>query len=152
MPEARAFCNNLGQKLFEPKSLEAINQVSELAKAQGGYAWGYWIGIHDQINQGNFVYDSDNEPIVYENWSPGEPNGESREDCTALLKNGGKWLDMSCNWELPFVCESGKSTSFVLSLILVLWEQSLECTACSHFFPFLARNGLKFLVSCEKSK
>ena len=125
--------------MFEPKYLEINNEVSKLAKEQVGNTWGYWIGIHDQINQGNFVYDSDNEPIVYKNWSPGEPNGESREDCTALLKNGGKWLDVPCTWEIPFVCESGKSTSFVLSLILVLWEHSLECTVVLIFSLFWQR-------------
>ena len=139
LPEATNFCNNLGQKLFEPKSLEADNEVSKLAKAQG-LTWGPWIGIHDQINQGKFVYDSSNVSIVYENWKPGEPNGGSREDCTALGKYSRKWSDVPCTSALPFVCESGKSTSSVLSLILVLREQSLECRACSHFF----------LVSCEK--
>ena len=97
--------------MFEPKSLEANNEVHQLAKAQG-VPWAVLIGIHDQINQGNFVYDSGNVPIVYENWNPGEPNGESREDCTALGKYSGKWYDVSCTSALPFVCESGKSTVF----------------------------------------
>ena len=118
--------------MFEPKYLEINNEVSKLAKEQVGNTWGYWIGIHDQINQGNFVYDSDNEPIVYENWSPSEPNGDSREDCTVLMKHNAKWLDINCATTMPFICESGK-----LKLI---------------FFLFLVRNGLKFLVSCEKSK
>ena len=131
MAEARAFCNNLGQKLFEPKYLEINSEVSKLAKEQVGNTWGYWIGIHDQINQGNFVYDSDNKPIVYENWSPSEPNGDSREDCT-VLGTWEKWVDTNCATAMPFICESGK-----LKLI---------------FFLFLVRNGLKFLVSCEKSK
>ena len=136
MPEARAFCNNLGQKLFEPKSLEVNNEVNRLAKAQG-VTWAFWIGINDQINQGNFVYDSSNVPLVYENWNPGEPNGESREDCATL---GGKWFDVPCTWKRPFVCESGKSTSFLLSLILVLWEHSLEYTVVLIFFSFFAKN------------
>ena len=137
--------------MFEPKSLEANNEVNELANAQG-VTW-FWIGINDQINQGNFVYDSSNVPLVYENWNPGEPNGESREDCAILSIDGDKkWYDVPCTWNMAFVCESGKLTSFVLSLIVVIWEQLLECTGCSHFFSFLARNGLRFLVSCEKSK
>ena len=134
--EATKFCNNLGQKLFEPKSLEVNNEVNKLAKAQG-VTWAFWIGINDQINQGNFVYDSSNVPLVYENWNPGEPNGESREDCAVLGIDGGKWYDVSCStWmKLSFVCESGKLTSFILlSLILVLWEHSLEYTVVLIFF------------------
>ena len=99
--------------MFEPKSLEADNEVNQLVKAQGVLNWAVLIGIHDQINQGNFVYDSGNVPIMYENWNPGEPNGGSGEDCTALGKNSGKWYDVSCTSALPFVCESGKSTVFL---------------------------------------
>ena len=117
--------------MFEPKYLEINSEVSKLAKEQVGNTWGYWIGIHDQINQGNFVYDSDNKPIVYENWGGSEPNGDSREDCT-VLGTWEKWVDTNCATAMPFICESGK-----LKLI---------------FFLFLVRNGLKFLVSCEKSK
>ena len=111
LAEARAFCINRGQKLFEPKSLEAINEVIEIAKAQGVTESVLWIGIWRY--QGNFIYDSSNDPIVYENWNPGEPNGESREDCTALGKYSGKWYDVSCTSALPFVCESGKTTVFL---------------------------------------
>ena len=114
LAEAKAFCNSLGQKLFEPKSFRANNEVNELAKTEAlGSTWAIWIGIHDIINEGNFIYDSSNEAIVYENWNPGEPNNAgSGEDCTEMCIDGGKWNDMPCTPKLPFACEnSGKSAS-----------------------------------------
>ena len=121
--------------MFEPKSLEANNEVHQLAKAQG-VPWAVLIGIHDQINQGNFVYDSGNVPIVYENWNPGEPNGETREDCAILGIDGGKWYDVPCEWhvKLPFVCESGKSTSFFIVIDSGSLGTFIRMHSCSHFF------------------
>ena len=56
LAEAKAFCNNLGQKLFEPKSLEANSEVNKLAKPHvltGPYGIiSIWIGIQDKISEG----------------------------------------------------------------------------------------------------
>ena len=116
--EAKAFCNSLGQKLFEPKNLQANNEVAELAKT-AGITGELWIGIHDISNEGNFIYDSSDATIMYENWGPGEPNDiGSGEDCTTLRSNGsywapGTWNDQPCWRKFPFVCEkSGKSASY----------------------------------------
>ena len=92
--------------MFEPKSLEANNEVSELAE------W-VWIGIHDQINEGNFVYVSSNATIVYENWNSGEPNSYMgrEEDCVIMGPKPRKWYDAPCEDEQSFVCEkSGELT------------------------------------------
>ena len=123
LPEATNFCNNLGQKLFEPKSLEADNEVSKLAKAQG-LTWGPWIGIHDQIIEGNFMYVSSNTTILYENWNTGEPTNNWRgtdEDCVIMGLVPGKWYDAPCR-KYPVVCENcGKYA--------VVCEKSGEFTA-----------------------
>ena len=99
--------------MVEPKSLEANNEVYELAKPQGGITWGPWIGIHDKINEGNFVYVSSNATIVYENWNSGEPNSYMgrEEDCVIMGPKPRKWYDAPCEDEQSFVCEkSGELT------------------------------------------
>ena len=112
LAEATAFCKNLGQKLFEPKSLEADNEVSKLAKAEG-LTWGPWIGIHDKIIEGNFMYVSSNTTILYENWNTGEPTnnwGGHDEDCVIMGLVPGKWYDAPCG-KFSLVCEkSGEFT------------------------------------------
>ena len=99
--------------MVEPKSLEANNEVYELAKPHV-LIFGPWIGIHDQINEGNFVYLSSNATIVYENWSPGDIhnyNGKE-EDCVTMGPDPGKWYDAPCYSKLPFVCE--KSGEYIV--------------------------------------
>ena len=94
--------------MFEPKSFRANNEVNEFAKTEAlGNTVAIWIGIHDIINEGNFIYDSSNEAIVYENWNSGDPNNDwTGEDCTELRIDGGKWNDMPCTTKLSFACEN----------------------------------------------
>ena len=64
--EALEFCNNVGGLLFEPRdagTTEILYNHMENKKIES-----YWIGIHDHPNE-NFVYNSDNSPIAWDNWS-----------------------------------------------------------------------------------
>ena len=41
----------------------------------------FWLGINDEASEGNFVYNSDNKPITWNNWhKPGEPNDAGQYD------------------------------------------------------------------------
>ena len=67
--------------LAEPKSEEENRALSVLA---GGRA--IWIGIHDEITEGTFVYDTDKKEIKYSNWDINEPNDQhGDEDYTILV-------------------------------------------------------------------
>ena len=70
--------------MFEPKSEQENDAVSAIAKAKGMSR--FWIGIHDIKNEGIFVYDSNDLPISYENWAPGEPNDYHRQQCLVYLR------------------------------------------------------------------
>ena len=44
------------------------------------------------------------------NWHSGEPNNVSGiEDCGTIYRTTGRWNDISCNLERPFICERSKS-------------------------------------------
>ena len=58
--------------MFEPRKKNVAKIVIESAKIAG--TGDFWLGIHDKNDEGNFVYDSDDTPIVWSNWGPGEPN------------------------------------------------------------------------------
>ena len=68
---------------------------------------GPWIGLRD--GDGDGVYEWENgEPLVYENWMVGEPNGKS-ELCVEMSTGGqapGAWNDTDCGLERRYVCES----------------------------------------------
>ena len=145
LAEAKAFCNNLGQKLFEPKSLEANSEVNELAKPHvltGPYdIISIWIGIQDKISEGNFVYVSSNATIVYENWNPTEPNNwGGGEHCAIMGMNGGKWYDLSCDNDVSFVCEkSGELNVIELVIIIIFVPLQFLCKKCRVFSAFLTK-------------
>ena len=61
--EAKLKCENMGAKLFEPKSIHENEFVSDLTKNYGANE--YWIGI-----LGHQVYSSDNSPITWSYFSP----------------------------------------------------------------------------------
>ena len=106
--EAKATCQSIGGKLFEPKSEKVYNEVSTLAKIKGISK--FWMGIHDISNEGQFTYDSDGKDVVWTNWYSGEPNDFGKgEDC---VRSGHghrgkqkKWNDSPCNDKYSFICE-----------------------------------------------
>ena len=74
------------------------------------------IGVHDKKengkeNEGHFVYESDNKPIVWKNWLPGQPNNKVNrcygdEDCVEVKTDPiGLWHDQCCGKRKYYVCE-----------------------------------------------
>ena len=112
--DAEADCISKRGKLFEPRNEEHNTFVTRLAEKKGLY--GFWIGIHDRKekgkeNEGNFVYESDNKAITWENWRRGQPNNKYNkcygdEDCVEVKTDPkGKWNDQCCGKTKPYVCE-----------------------------------------------
>ena len=123
--DARAFCNSIGSKLFEPRDLPTNAFVASEAKARGLSQ--FWIGVGDVQTESTFRYDSNDESITWNNWNKGQPNNYGvGEDCTAVgvtqisysygrewshelnLDSSviGQWWDQQCHNLKGFVCES----------------------------------------------
>ena len=52
-----------------------------------------WIGMNDWASMGDFVW-SDGEPVGYDNWNPGEPQGVGERAVAIMLLGGGNsWAD-----------------------------------------------------------
>ena len=101
--DAESFCTEKGGKLYEPRNINSMNDVSNHARAEG--IGDFWLGIHDLNEEGTFVYVSDNSAIELNDWNSGEPNGYGNgEDCVAVYGNG-KWNDLQCQThERSIVC------------------------------------------------
>ena len=124
--DARAFCNGIGSKLFEPRDLPINAFVASEAKARGLSQ--FWIGVGDVQTEGTFRYDSNDDSITWNNWNKGQPNNYGvGEDCTAVgvtqishsHSTGkyshehnldsfevGQWWDQQCLYLKAFICES----------------------------------------------
>ena len=105
--EAKATCQSIGGKLFEPKSEKDYDCVSALAKTKGISK--FWLGIHDISNEGQFTYDSDGKDVGWTNWHSGEPNDFGKgEDCTRSghgHEGVNKWNDSPCDSKFSIICE-----------------------------------------------
>jgi FG-GAP repeat/Lectin C-type domain len=63
-----------------------------------------WIGYTDQVAEGTFEWSS-GEPVVYENWTVGEPDDALGADWAVLRPGSGTWTDEPHLPEHPGVVE-----------------------------------------------
>ncbi|XP_033107176.1 macrophage mannose receptor 1-like [Anneissia japonica] len=75
-----------------------------------------WIGlIADEASGFSWT---DGTAVDYLPWAPGEPSGkyeDETEDCVQLYHNSGKWNDLSCSNQLPYICKYSKYDEPVIS-------------------------------------
>ena len=63
-----------------------------------------WIGLNDAAVEGNFVW-SNNNPLSYSNWYPGQPNNQDNyQDYVSMLSNG-LWNDEYNNLAIEYIME-----------------------------------------------
>ncbi|KAK7113643.1 lectin-like [Littorina saxatilis] len=84
----------------------AVYQLVKNAKADAA-----WIGLHDLEREGHFQWVTTNREANYTNWdttSYQEPNNmNGNESCVEIRAfHAGRWNDLPCSTNLPFVCES----------------------------------------------
>ncbi len=101
--QAKAECNKSGGHLVTITSQAEQNVINALVKSQA--RGGYYIGASDAAKENTFNWVT-GETIVYNNWSPGEPNNYSNnEDYVAVLTNG-KWNDINnAILDIGYICE-----------------------------------------------
>ncbi|XP_035690030.1 collectin-10-like [Branchiostoma floridae] len=64
----------------------------------------YWIGLHDQRNEGRFQWIDGSGLGKYSSWYPKQPDNKNGvEDC--VISFDGKWYDMECPNRMLFNCE-----------------------------------------------
>ncbi|MGK7899453.1 MAG: DUF4347 domain-containing protein [Xenococcus sp. (in: cyanobacteria)] len=104
--QAQAEAENLGGNLV------SINDAAEETwlKDNFGTTEGFWIGINDFQNEGNFEWVS-GQPVTYTNWAPGEPNnlGGNQDFGRMNFGAGLEWDDSGAGTTLRGIIEIGGS-------------------------------------------
>ena len=97
-------CQALGGRLPVLKSVAEFRHVAYLSEEFGIES--YWIGLTDRDEEGTWKW-GDGEPIGYDAWNGGEPNDYGKgEDCAHAFEGTfGKWNDLPCDAELPYLCQ-----------------------------------------------
>merc|ERR1712110_580794 len=56
----------------------------------------YWIGLSDNADYGNWIWQHSFHPVQYTNWEKSQPDFLGREHC-ALTCHGVQWCDYGCD-------------------------------------------------------
>jgi hypothetical protein len=67
----------------------------------------YWIGLKDVKDEGVFVWSVSQTNVSWTNWSPGEPNGGTNENCVVSTVDA-RWGDVWCGANAFALCHSCK--------------------------------------------
>jgi len=77
--------------------------VTELAAKNSGDTW---VGGTSMLHEETWKWVPVQKPIIYTNWSDGEPNSPEKERCLELRKDTAyKWNDNLCNAAQSFICK-----------------------------------------------
>ncbi|KAG8435017.1 hypothetical protein GDO86_013108 [Hymenochirus boettgeri] len=98
--QSLALCYDVGGRVATPKNKAENIAILNFVKKYKRYAY---LGITHSETTGLFQY-SDGMPANYTNWGENEPNGNGKEKCVEMHKNGF-WNDKDCNQNHLTVCE-----------------------------------------------
>ncbi|XP_066301808.1 alpha-N-acetylgalactosamine-specific lectin-like [Branchiostoma lanceolatum] len=100
-------CHGDGGTLAMPRDAETNAFLISLYKSVDENA-PFWIGLHDQLEEGSFQWVDGSALGTFTSWAPGEPNNfDGIEDCAVYVPNlKDKWNDGSCDLMLRFICQA----------------------------------------------
>ncbi len=103
--EARAYAKSLSGHLVTISDEEENCFVAELA-IEKGVLQSFWIGLTDELEEGRFAWIT-GEPLIYQNWYPGEPNnyGGDEDYVEVGFPSAYLWNDNDNSQTNPFVVE-----------------------------------------------
>ena len=68
-----------------------------------------WLGVTDNVKEGNFKYAEKETPLSWSNWSgQSGPIGNNNGKNCMKIDADGKWIIQKCSLKLPFICEGNK--------------------------------------------
>ena len=108
--KATEACQEMSKKAFlvEPRT-EGITNIANMYANANDKLSTLWIGLTDKSAEGDFVWETDGEPLTYKNWAHRQPNNwKGAQDCAAIIKSASAWGDMKCGSPHHYLCQAKK--------------------------------------------
>ncbi|CAH1255133.1 CSMD3 [Branchiostoma lanceolatum] len=123
---AEELCNSFGGKLAVIKDADTQEFLDDYIRENRDccdwYQNGYWIGLKDHDDNGNYIWSDGSTLSGYNNWQPGEPSNHLwSENCVHMYARFNlKWNDQRCSIRMGCICEiakTGKETTPSLTTV-----------------------------------
>ncbi|XP_077453632.1 snaclec botrocetin subunit beta-like [Stigmatopora argus] len=103
--DAESVCNILGGNLVSIHTDLENAFVTELFKAGGDSGSGVWIGLHDAVENDNFLW-TDGSEFDLRNFGTlgGDPDSSASGSCVELQSDDATWDIVDCTGESPYIC------------------------------------------------
>ena len=102
-----------GGRLFQPRSRAQNELIMRLAQEVTGKTSWVWLGITDNTTEGEFMYEDNGRPIMFEpSWHSGYGSRGTAYNCILSRMVDGsnsyfsQWLDYDCSQNYISICES----------------------------------------------
>ncbi|XP_061692200.1 galactose-specific lectin nattectin-like isoform X2 [Syngnathoides biaculeatus] len=102
-PLAETVCNILGGNLVSIHNNLENEVVRHLILAGAGSFQRSWIGLHDRVEDGEFLW-TDGSPFDFDDWANNRPRINTDQDCAEINFRDGPWNDLRCGARRSFVC------------------------------------------------
>nr|XP_061794468.1 galactose-specific lectin nattectin-like [Nerophis lumbriciformis] len=100
---AETVCNVFGGNLVSIRTQLENEVVRHVILAGGGSFLRSWIGLHDRIEDGSFLW-TDGSDFGFTDWANNRPRENTNQDCAEINFRGEFWNDINCRRRRPFVC------------------------------------------------
>ncbi|XP_061546210.1 galactose-specific lectin nattectin-like [Phycodurus eques] len=96
-------CNILGGNLVSIHNDLENEVVRHVILAGAGSFQRSWIGLHDRVVDGNFLW-TDGSPFDFNDWANNRPRVDTNQDCAEINFRDEPWSDLGCGARRSFEC------------------------------------------------